>query len=346
MKKLISARDVEELLRKGEDLRALPADALYTPAARDLLRDFQNNGSGPAPSPAGSDRSRPGDKAPASDVEKFFQSPEIHAFKEQICDVGRRLWQRAYVDGNGGNISIRVGENRVLCSPTLISKGFMKPEDICLVDLEGKQLAGRRPATSEIRMHLAIMKAQPKAKACVHCHPPYATGFAVAGVTPPTCMIPELEVFIGEVPIAPYLTPGTWDMAQEVAKLSDTHNTILMANHGGVSWSHNTVEDAYFKMEILEAYCRTVLVTAQLGVEPKTFSPAQLKDLLVIKQKLGIPDRRIGLKEAELCDNSEWRPGVTCTVHREPGAAVPPDAEAERIVQTITDLIADKLGQG
>ena len=103
------------------------------------------------------------------------------SLKEQICEIGRRLWQRAYVDGNGGNIAIRVGEDIALCTPTLVSKGFMKPEDMCLVDFEGNQLAGVKKRTSEILMHLQIMKRQPKAVATCHCHPPYAHGVRGGG---------------------------------------------------------------------------------------------------------------------------------------------------------------------
>lgn len=349
MKKVITARDVEEMLKTGGNTSSFPADALFTPSARDLLRD-QGNGSQPAGPAVRGEAAVVAKAAPAvraksapANLEKFFNSPEIHKLKLEICEVGRRLWQRAYVDGNGGNIAIRVGENIALCTPTLVSKGFMKPEDLCLVDLDGNQLAGTKKRTSEILMHLQMMKAQPKAKATVHCHPPYATGFAVAGVKPPTCMIPEIEVFVGEVPIAPYLTPGTPEMGAEVAKLVDNHNTILMANHGAVSWSHLTVEDAYFKMEILEAYCRTVLVAAQLGKPPTTFTPAQLKDLLNIKQKLDIPDRRIGLKECELCDNDEWRPGIACAVTKREDKPSGADPEAEQLVQTVTDLILEKM---
>src|SRR5690348_5287843 len=132
-------------------------------------------------------------------------------------------------------------------------------------------------------------------------------------------------------------------MGKLVADLVDKHNTILMANHGVVSWSHNNVEDAYFKMEILEAYCRTVLVTAQLGVAPKTMSPNQLQDLLKIKQSLGIPDPRHGLKECELCDNDEWRPGVTCAVPQQQEAPTGYDADAEKAVQAITEQILARL---
>jgi len=346
MKQVISVRDLEDMLRSGQDFRSLPEDALLTPSARDFLRDQESNG---APkSFSGTEKPKPSGPAKAattrsskSEIEAFFNSPQLHELKLQLCDVGRRLWQRAYVDGNGGNLAIKVSEDLVLCTPTLISKGFMKPEDMCLVDLEGNQFAGTRKRTSEILMHLQMMKRQPRMVASAHCHPPYATAFAVAGVQPPTCMIPEFEVF-ASVAIAPYRTPGTPEMGKLVADLVDKHNTILMANHGVVSWSHNSIEDAYFKMEILEAYCRTVLVASQLGKPAKTMTPTQLQDLLKIKEGLGIPDPRYGLKECELCDNEGWRPGVTCGVPTNPGIgtqAAPADPEAEALIKAITDQI-------
>ena len=356
MPTVITAKDIEQLLGQGGDPSTLPADAILTPSAKDALRDHANRkGRGPvAASPA-----NPASAAAAvfakpvsatsspAELEAFFNSPQMQELKEQICDIGRRLWQRAYVDGNGGNIAIRVADDLALCTPTLVSKGFMKPEDLCLVDLEGNQKAGTKKRTSEILMHLQIMKRQPRAKATVHCHPPYSTGFAVAGIEPPTCMIPEFEVF-SSVAIAPYRTPGTPEMGKLVADLVDKHNTILMANHGVVTWSHLTVEDAYFKMEILEAYCRTILVAAQLGKPPQTMTPAQLQDLLKIKQSLGIPDPRHGLKECELCDNNDWRPGVVCAVPPRAGAEaaaeVAPDAEAEALVKAVTDQILARRG--
>ena len=107
-------------------------------------------------------------------LQALFTSPEAEAVKEEICAVGRKLWQRQYVDGNGGNISYRIGPNEVICTPTLMSKADLRPQDMCMVDLEGKQLAGGRPRTSEILMHLEIYKEVPEAKAVVHCHPAHA----------------------------------------------------------------------------------------------------------------------------------------------------------------------------
>ena len=353
MKQVISVRDLEEMQRAGKDVRSLPDDIILTPSARDFIRDFEmtgkvssngataakanavTNGATTAPAKALSSKSS------KAELEAFFNSPYCQNLKEQICDMGRRLWQREYVDGNGGNMAIRVGEDIAICTPTLVSKGFMKPEDMCLVDFEGNQLCGVKKRTSEILMHLQIMKKQPKAAATCHCHPPYSTGFAVAGVQPPTCMVPEYEVF-SSVAIAPYRTPGTPEMGKLVSDLVDKHNTILMANHGVVSWSHLNIEDAYFKMEILEAYCRTILVASQLGRPVGTMTPAQLQDLLKIKQSLGIPDPRHGLKECELCDNAEWRPGVACQVPASEPQNIGLDSEAEAAVQAITEQIMSR----
>lgn len=355
MKKVYSLRDLEEMIRRGADLDAIPQDAILTPSARDLLRERLDHShpagsaagapSGPAPEPAEAKPSPPAKalsaKSPPAELNTFFHSPYCHDLKQQICAVGHRLWQREYVDGNGGNIAIRVGEDLALCTPTLVSKGSLKPEDMCLVDFAGTQLAGTKKRTSEILMHLQMMQRQPLDVASVHCHPPYATAFAVAGLEPPTCMIPEYEVFCA-VAIAPYRTPGSPEMGKLVADLVDKHNTILMANHGVVAWSHNSVEEAYWRIEIIEAYCRTLTVAAQLGKPLQTFTPGQLQDLLKIKQSLGFVDPRYGLKECELCDNDDWRPGVTCQVPP-PETTVGLDPEAEAVVRAVTDQIMARL---
>lgn len=354
MNRIISVRDVREMVRNGQDVKNLPADVILTPSARDLLFELETGGGTKAivaPNASGSvtvgDRleppSRPpNSKSPPSELEVFFHSPYAQGLKEQMCEMGRRLWQRAYVDGNGGNMVIRVGEDIALCTPTLVSKGSLKPEDMCLVDFEGNQLCGRKKRTSEILMHLQIMQKQPQAIASCHCHPPYATGFAIAGIVPPTCMIPEYEVFVS-VALAPYRTPGTPEMGKLVAELVDKYNTILMANHGVVTWSHNNLEEAYWRVEIVEAYCRNLLVTAQLGKTPNTFTPSQLQDLLKIKQSLGYVDPRYSMKECELCDNAEWRPGVTCAIDATAKTSVGLDPEAEDAVKVITDQILAQL---
>ena len=354
MKTVISVRDLEEMVRNGQDVRSLSDDVILTPSARDFLRDFEGNGK---PSTATATATKPStatgatpqppnqklnSKSPKSELEAFFNSPYAHSLKEQICEMGHRLWKRAYVDGNGGNMAIRVGEDIAICTPTLVSKGSLKPADMCLVDFEGNQLLGTKKRTSEILMHLQMMKRQPKIIASCHCHPPYATAFAVANVAPPTCMLPEYEVFCS-VGVAPYRTPGSPDMGKLVADLTDQYNTILMANHGVVTWSHNNIEEAYWRMEIIEAYCRTIVVAGQLGKPINTFTGPQMKELLNIKQSLGFVDPRFGMKECELCDSGEWRPGATCQTPQATETAVGLDPEAEAAVKAITDQILAQM---
>ena len=255
-----------------------------------MISSNGSNGSGTAAATASAN--------PASSArwEALLNSPEANKAKEEICAVGRKLWQRAYVDGNGGNISYRLSDEAVLCTPTLVSKSDLKPEDMSLVDLDGNQLAGGRPRTSEILLHLEIYKAVPEAKACVHCHPPHATAYAITGRVPPTCIIPEFEVFVGRVAVSPYETPGTKKFAETVIPFAKNHNTILLANHGIICWS-DTVTHAEWYAEVLETYCTTLLIASQLGSPITYIPPDKTNDLLNIKQKLGIPDARFGMTE-------------------------------------------------
>lgn len=228
----------------------------------------------------------------AEEPQEIFNSPEANALKEEILRVGRKLWERQYVDGNGGNISVRVSPEYVLCTPTLCSKGDLCMEDFSLVDLDNCQICGDRPQTSEILLHLEIYKAVPAAKAVIHGHPPYATAHAVAGVVPQGNLIPEQEVFIGPVALAPYETPGTRAFAKTVLPYVKDHNTILLANHGIVCWA-DTVTHAEWYVEVIENYCKTVMIASQLRPKLNEIPSHKIADLLAIKKKLGLPDPRL-----------------------------------------------------
>jgi L-fuculose-phosphate aldolase len=222
---------------------------------------------------------------------------EAEALRTEILRVGRKLWERQYVDGNGGNISVRLGTKYVLCTPTMLSKGDLQPADICLSDLEGNILAGDRSRTSELLLHLEIYKANPKARAVLHCHPPYATAFAITGTVPPNGLIPEYEIFIGPAAVSPYETPGTQAFAETVLPFVQDHNTILLANHGVVCWS-DTVTHAEWLAEIIDNYCKTYLIALQIG-KPLTFIPEdKIQEILALKRRLGFPDARLP-KDAE-----------------------------------------------
>jgi L-fuculose-phosphate aldolase len=211
--------------------------------------------------------------------------------------VGKKLWARGYVDGNGGNLSIRISENHVLCTPTMLSKGDLTPVDICLSDLEGTILAGQRERTSELLLHLEIYNANPRARAVLHCHPPHATAFAITGAPPPVGLIPEHELLIGPVALTPYETPGTKAFAETILPFVRQHNSILLANHGVVCWA-DTLTHAEWLVEILDTYCKTVLLAQQLG-RPLTFIPEhKIAELLEVKRRMGFPDARLPESES------------------------------------------------
>ena len=212
--------------------------------------------------------------------------------RKEICEIGRRMYDRGFVAANDGNISYRLGGGRYLCTPTGVSKGFLAPDMICVVDGEGKQIGGSRPRTSEILLHLEIFRELPEINAVVHAHPPHATAFAVAGVELPTCVLPEVEIFIGKVPLTCYDTPGGKGFAETILPhLRNKANTIMLANHGAVACD-KSLEQAYFHLETLDMYCRILLLSKQVG-KVRQLPTAKVQELLEIKERLSIDDPRI-----------------------------------------------------
>ncbi len=222
----------------------------------------------------------------------LFAAPVAEAIKAEILLAGKKLWHREYVDGNGGNISARISDDYVICTPTLCSKGDMLATDLSLVDLNNCQICGDRAQTSEILLHLEIYKAVPQARAVIHCHPPYATAHAMAGIVPRGNLIPEQEVFVGPVALAPYETPGTIEFARTILPFVQDHNTVLLTNHGVVCWA-DTVTHAEWYVEVIENYCKTLTIACQLGVPINEIPADKIGGLLAMKQKLGLPDPRL-----------------------------------------------------
>ncbi|WP_206293084.1 class II aldolase/adducin family protein [Humisphaera borealis] len=211
--------------------------------------------------------------------------------KEEMCEIGRRIWLKGFCAGNEGNHSLKIGPNKFLCTPTGISKGFLKPDDICTVDIEGKQLAGKRKRTSEMLMHLEIYKQRPDVKAVVHSHPPHATAFAIAGVELPTCIHPEAEVFLGVVKTAKYVTPGDKRLGESLIPFLKDSNTILLQNHGTVTFS-TSLEEAYYKLEIVDAYSRILMLAKSLG-SVRPLDSKEMKELLELKVRFGLREPRL-----------------------------------------------------
>ena len=290
--------------------------------------------------------------------------PNIHKIKQDICAIGDRLYKKGFAAANDGNISVRIAENEVICTPTLMTKGFMKPDDLCVVDMDGNQLNGRRKRTSEVMLHLAIMKARPDIKSVVHCHPPHATAFGIAREPVPQCVLPEVEIFIGDVPITKYAIPGGQEFADTILPFVDKANVIILGNHGTVSYDVE-VEKAYWWTEILDAYCRMLMLAKGLG-RISYFNEPETQALMTMKEEWGFKDPRHEMKNCELCANDVFREswketGVSMQTFQPPrfreggsgtngptaaGAnGTPPTPDQEALIQTITERVMAALKQ-
>jgi len=245
-----------------------------------------------------------------------------------MCEVGRRIYNKGFAAANDGNISYKLSDDRILCTPTRVSKGFMKPDDLCVVDMEGKQISGKRKRSSEILLHIAIMKARADVRSCVHCHPPHATAFAVAHEPIPKCTMPEFEVFLGEVALTPYETPGGQKFADTVVPYVKDTDTIILANHGTITVGSDLM-DAYFKTEIIDAYCRILILTKQLGTV-NYYSDEKAAELIKLKPGINVRDVRLerGLENCDLCGNSLFREGYS-DFKPEPHAFIHPKLQGQ-----------------
>ena len=231
-------------------------------------------------------------KRPASHAaRKIDPDAAESAARAQICRVGRWMYEKGFVCGREGNISVRAEGGRFLCTPTEVSKGAMEPRDIAALDADGRQLDGRLPVTSEFRLHLHIYRACPEVGAVVHAHPPCATAFAVARQAPPAGVQPEVEILLGPVAMAEYRTPGTDALAQgAAAHVQAGARAVLLANHGAVTAARNLLR-AWWRLETLERYCQVLLLSGPLG-GPRPLTAEQLGELLALKRQMGLANPR------------------------------------------------------
>lgn len=281
-----------------------------------------------------------------------------YKIKQDMCEIGRRIYDKGFAAANDGNITVRIGDNEVLCTPTMHCKGFLKPDDIATIDMTGKQLAGRKKRSSEALLHLEIYRQRPDVKSVVHCHPPHACAFAVAREPIPQCVLPEVEVFLGDVPITKYETPGGQAFAETVLPFVAKTNVIILANHGTVSYGEN-VERAYWWTEILDAYCRILMLAKSLG-KVNYFTEEKERELLKLKQDWGWSDPR-NTKDYENCDicandifRESWKhSGVERRAFDAPppmGKAAPTSGttsghDQEALIQAITERVVAELAK-
>ena len=203
--------------------------------------------------------------------------------KRDILEVGRRMYAGGFVAANDGNISARVGENEIWATPTNVSKGFMTEEMLVKLDLCGNVLEGTYAPSSEVKMHLAVYRADPGILGVVHAHPPIATAFAAAGLPLDQALLQETVVMLGVVPVVPYTCPGTAQLAESVAPYVKDYNAALLEHHGAVTWGESVMR-AYFRLESVEYYARMMMNSRLMGVT-RPMTEEQIDELLALRPK-------------------------------------------------------------
>ena len=188
----------------------------------------------------------------------------IEKYKQDICEIGRRMYARELVAANDGNISIKVEENKLLITPTMMSKGYMVEDDIILIDYEGNVLMGSKKPSSEYMLHTTVYKNRQDINAIVHAHPVTVSAFAICSRPVDMRYMPEAIMSLGVFPVAEYASPGTKELAQSIMPYINDHNGCILANHGAVSWAKD-IYSAYYIMEQLEFYCKTSLIAEHMG---------------------------------------------------------------------------------
>lgn len=264
-----------------------------------------------------------------------------YEIKKEMCEIGKRVYNRGMVAANDGNFSVKLNDNEFLCTPTGVSKGFMTPEYICKVDAEGNVIQankGFRPS-SEIKMHMRVYKERPDVNAVVHAHPMYATTFAICGIPLTEPIMPEAVIALGCVPIAKYGRPSTMEIPDAVSEYLQYFDAVLLENHGALTYSDSLL-NAYHKMESVEFYAQLLYQSKMLG-EPQTFSKQQVEDLYEIRRQFGMK----GKHPANLCPNAKaGKPSChSCSGGCGSAKEAAPTADAD-LIASITKKVMDQLG--
>ena len=205
--------------------------------------------------------------------------------RRDICTAGRWVHGRHFVAATDGNISVRLDGERVLTTPTAISKGMMTADDLVITDTQGKRLSGTRQPSSELGMHLLIYRKRPDVHAVCHAHPPIATGYAAAGIPLNKAIVSEVVLSLGCIPVAPYATPGTSELTDALEPLVQHYDALLMANHGVVTCGQDLLT-AFFHMETVEHFAQVSLVTELLGKQA-LLSGSDVEKLLAARARYG-----------------------------------------------------------
>lgn len=262
--------------------------------------------------------------------------PSEFELRRDICEIGRRIWSRGFVAANDGNITVRLGERHLLTTPTGVSKGFMTPDMIIKVDMQGQKISGRLQPSSELKMHLAVYEMRPDTQSVVHAHPPHATAFAVAGMPIYKPIMPEVVISLGWIPVARYGTPSTHELPEALKEHLGCHDAVLLENHGALTVGTDLF-NAYYKMETIELAAQITLAARMLGGE-REISPPNVDKLMEVRQKMGIQGRHPAVTQSCALGPVVDAEGRMCT-QQQPASQM----GEEQLVHLITRVVQEVL---
>lgn len=226
-----------------------------------------------------------------------------------IVEAGKVLYDQGYVVSNDGNISIRISDDRIVVTPTGVSKGSMNADDMVVMDLDGNVLSrGMRGPSSEVKMHLRVYRDDPSAGAVVHAHPIYATSFAIAGIALDQPIMSEAILQVGSVPVAHYAEPGTEEVPESIAPYIKNGAAVLLANHGALTWGSD-LEQALSRMEVVENYARVTATVSGLG-SCRPLSVSQVRGLGALRERMGLTPIKLPAGGESVLNGSDVVPRV------------------------------------
>ncbi len=267
--------------------------------------------------------------------------PSIFEAKEEILEVGRRMYERNFVAANDGNITCKVADDIILATPTGVSKGFMTDEMIVKMTLDGKILYAddKYPPSSEIKMHIRAYRENPEIMAVTHAHPQVATSFSIAGIGLDQPILTEAIMSLGSVPIAKYATPGTEEIPDSIAPFCTKYNAVLLANHGALTWGDSLMQ-AFYRLESVENYATIMMYTQNIIGRSNPLSCDQIEPLMDIRAKLGVKGGGVPSCAVKATNDKDVLP-VSGPQHENLDGMT--DAQLKNMVAEITKEVLSKI---
>jgi L-fuculose-phosphate aldolase len=214
-------------------------------------------------------------------------SDEEARLRNSICEIGKLCYSKNFIVGADGNISARLNDGTILITPAGAMKGFLSPQHIAHVDMQGQPVDDGPSASSETGIHLVSYQERPEMRAVLHCHPPHAVAMTVAGIDMQLPVIPEIIVTIGGIPTTPFATPGTPELPESIRKVVRCSDTLVMQNHGSVTVGTNLL-DAFKKLDILEHTAKILWLAHTVKGRLDPLPAEAVQKLLATRTALGV----------------------------------------------------------